>query len=242
MLIKKVKTGRFALENLAPAIERNRILFPISATCEYIKEDGLSFGYPVDDGWITIVEYDFVMGALTDDVIHLINNLKKPSAPSCGIGAIDTYDWSAGECNLWKVGLDSKWAEDEYNNTFEKGLINCSDSKEKWIADQLENYHCWPTDWRQAYDSYHEKLNTPVGSKEIVIVNDSLTLYKDEKGEYFFTTQYFDHGNITKADLDSAEKYIASFKAYEAEMVTYQNLRKQISESLTLLKNTLKNI
>lgn len=239
MPIEQIKPGRFALEDLKPSIEKNRILFPILATCEYVEEDGLSFGYPVDDGWVTIVKYDFAMGILVDDTISLAKNLERPSAPSCGISAIDSYDWSDEDADFWKIGLDSKWVEDEYNEWLEKGLIDSGESKDEWLTDSLENYHCWPTEWKQAYNKQSAELNAPVGSKEVVLVNDALTLYKDENKEYFFTTQYFNHGKITKADLGSAEEYIASFKTYEAEMVTYRNRQKQLSENLTLLRTFL---
>src|SRR5690554_6104430 len=111
-LISKTVAGRYSLEELKPSMKSDRILFPVSAVQEYVSEDGRSFGYPLDEGWVTEIKYDFVMGALADDTIDLALSLKKPpSIPSCGINAIDAFEWPEEERKAWMTGLDLTWLE-----------------------------------------------------------------------------------------------------------------------------------
>lgn len=235
-LIRKTVAGRYSLDDLKPSIKSDRILFPVSVEQIYVEEDGRSFSYPVDEGWVTEIKYDFVMGVLADDTIDLAQSLKnRPQSPSCGMYAIDEFEWTEEQRSAWMVGLDLTWLDTNYEELLDKSSV----VKEDWIKDQLENYWCLPTEWRAAYDRHITLLNTPTGSKTVVLVFDELTLFKDESGDYFFQTKYFCHGRLTKADRCSAEEYIIDFKEYEVEKTRYQASVRKLAENLALLKASL---
>ncbi len=218
--MEKIIEGKRDLYDIKIKVQGNKILFPISAKVKYIKDDGRSFGYPVDDGWVTIIEYDYTVGALTEDTIFLLEQYqKKPKRPSVGIGAIESFSRPDSEWDEWKIGLDTNWAE--------KG-------------DDLENYWSWPTNWQQAYNKHREEINKPVGKKNVVLINDALTLFRDDNDEYYFETRYSNHGATTKADKKSALAYIAYFNIYSEQLKARSQLSKNINENIKLLKSSLK--
>lgn len=234
--MKKCVEGKISIDELKPIIKSDKIYFPISTDYEYVKDDGRSFGYPVDDGWVTHIEYDFTVGVLTENTIDLIETLKNPARPS--EGAIATYEFSIADLDSWKQGLDNRWAEDEYEEWQQKGLIDDDETKGEWIADRLDNYHCWPNEWRKIYDAAREEMNKPIGEKQLILSNGDLALYFDGQN-YFFTTKYYDHGKLTKADKESALIYIEDFKIYEESLSKYNETLKQLKENLEILRNTL---
>ncbi len=231
--------GRVCLSELKPRIESNMILFPVSASSEYVKEDGFSFGYPVDCGWATTVKYECAVGALAEDTIALFRSMKKPTPPHRGIYPMELYGFSEQELDAWREGLDASWAEERYQEWLEKGLVADGETKEQFIANELDNFHCWPAAWQSAYTESRRKLNAPVGKKREVLVNGPLTLYVDDNGDYFFSTPYHAHGEIQKADPESARKYIEEFHAYQSELAQYREKAKQLKENLDLLKSSL---
>lgn len=239
MMINRCVPGKYALYEVKPKVESNRILFPASTNVEYVEEDGRSFGYPVDYGWVTNIEYDFTVGALTEDTIALHSSTKAPQAPSQGIYPIESYDFSEDERNAWLEGLDRSWIEEEYLTYLDKGLISADESKECFTQDRLENYHLWPTEWKAVYEEAWRNLNMPKGEKSQILVNGALTLYSDENGDYFFSTKYHDHGKITKADKESAQEYIEDFSVYQEAFLEYKRKCKTIKTNLELLKSTI---
>lgn len=238
-MIKKTVPGQINLQDLKPIVEGSRILFPISASSEYVQEDGLSFGYPVDYGWVTAIEYDFTTGVLTEDTISLVKSLKKPTPPPSGICPIEPYDFSEDQLNAWKIGLDDSWAEERYREWLDEGLLDEGETKEQFIASELECYHSWPEEWRLAYDSTRNALNAPAGERQTIIVNEPLTLYRDSHGDYFFSTKHHLHGAITKADTAAAIDYIEEFKVYEEALKEYSRKVNKLAKNLELLKGTL---
>lgn len=133
------------------------------------------------------------------------------------------------------VGLDRAWLDTNYEELLDKSSV----VKEDWIKDQLENYWCWPTEWREAYDQHRVLLNTPVGSKTVVLFCGSLTLYEDERCDYFFQNKYYRHGALTKADKNSAKEYITNFKEYKIDLSQYKEASNQLAYNLNLLKDSL---
>lgn len=238
-MFNKSVPGRDSLEDLAPVITDTQILFPVSASSVYIHEDGRSFGYPVDDGWVTNIEYDFTVGALTEDTIALSRSLKKPITPANGVHPIDVYDFTDAELNEWRVGLDVGWAEEQYNTWLKKGLVDEGETKEQFVQNLLDCYHSWPQEWRSVYNSSWEKLNAPVGARKTILINDALTLYSDDAGDYFFSTRYHDHGAITKANKEAALEYIEEYEVYQAALKEHGRKLQLLKENLDLLKNTL---
>lgn len=235
-LIEKTISGHILLSELKPIIEDCRILFPVSVEHIYVEEDGRSFSYPVDEGWVTEIKYDFAMGALAEDTIDLARSLRnRPQSPGCGTYAIDEFEWPEDQLNAWMVGLDRAWLDTDYEELLDKSSV----VKEDWIKDQLENYWCWPIEWRKACDQHRALLNTPVGSKTAVLTCGSLTLYEDERCDYFFQTKYYNHGALTKADKESANEYISNFKTYKIELSQYKASEKQLIHNLNLLKESL---
>lgn len=237
--MEEIIAGKMNLNEIKPKIDEMKILFPIDVKCEHIEEDGLSFGYPVDCGWVTIVKYDYTVGALTEDTIALKKSLKKPKRPHSGIYPIKSYEWTDEELNGWMVGLDSTWAEKQFREWEQEGLIDEDETMDEWIKDRLENYHCWPQSWKTKYDTYWAKLNTPKGHVEIILKNESLTLYQDQNRDFFFETKYHDYGRIQKADKKDAERYINDFAKYQVELEKYYKRAKQLKQNLDLLKKTL---
>ena len=238
-MIKQCVAGKLSLHELKPKIESSRILFPLSVSSKYIEEDGLSFGFPVDFGWVTEINYDFTVGVLTEDTISIFRALKMPKHPSQGVQPIETYSFSESELNAWREGLDQGWADARYQEWLEKGLVDEGETKEQFIANELDCYHSWPIEWRAAYDKARGKMNAPIGEKNTVLVNGDLTLYSDDNEDYFFSTKYHDHGNITKADNVAAQEYIGEFEIYQAALVEHKRKLSNLRENLELLRSTL---
>ena len=233
--------GQYAIDELKPRIEKNRILFPMSAKCEYIKEDGLSFGYPGDYGWFTIITYDYTVGTLTDDTIELARRLrKKPQRPHVGTNPMESYKFTDEQRNRWKANLDSSWVEAIFDEFRNEGLTN-NDDKDSFIDGQLNNYNCWPQEWKEAYDTNWINMNSPIGNKREIVVNDVLTLYIDDNEDYYFSTPYHDHGRLTKADKNAAIEYIKEFERYQNEKSMYKSLVNTFKSNMKLLKETLTN-
>jgi hypothetical protein len=238
-MIKKIVPGKIQLQDLKPRVEDSKILFPLSVSSEFIQEDGFSFGYPVDSGWTTTIEYDFTVGILTEDAISLIKSLKKPNPPARGIYPIETYDFSDDQLNEWKIGLDTSWAEERYQEWLKGGLQSEGETKEQFIENELDCFHSWPTEWKLAYEATKEKLNTPYGKTQKVVVNGPLTLYTDDNGEFFFKTQHHDHGVMTKADKAAAIEYIEEFRVYQVFLDNYNEKANHLAEIIEQLKSTL---
>ena len=237
--MEKIIDGKYELYDIKPEIHKFQIFFPVEIKHEYIEEDGRSLGYPGDSGWFSIVKYDYAIGALVDDTIALIQSLNKPRAPHSGICPIKGYHWSDNELDSWKKDLDPAWAEAQFKEWKQEGLIDENETEESWIKDRINNYHCWPQEWKKVYDKQREQLNKPNGKTEIILKNKSLTLYQDEIGDYFFTTSYHDYGRIQKADKKAAEKYRDEFKTYQTEFEKYKVKMKLINANLKILKENL---
>jgi len=222
------------------AFEGNAIFFPVSV--EYVNlnkfnGDARSFGYHFDDGYCTVVEYEKAVGALADDTVALIRLQKnKPRSPSVGIGAIDTFEHSADVANSWKVGLSTDWAESRYQQWLKEGLVDDGETKEEWIASELNSYHSWPMEWIQKYNEHREQLNSPIGELSVVLKHEELTLFKDESEQFFFETKYYDHGKRQKADPQSAKAYIDLYKIWQEQVRAYSALSVQVDENLKQLQ------
>ena len=238
MIIKCVP-GKVSLQELKPTIEGNQILFPVSVSGQYVKEDGRSFGYPVDDGWVTNIQYDFTMGVLTDDTIALVKYLKAPQSPSQGVSPMDTYDFPESDLNQWREGLETAWAHEQYHEWLAKGLVDQGETEDQFVTDLLDSYHSWPHDWKMAHGANWKTLNTPVGEKKTVLVNGALTLYSDENEDYFFETKYHHNGHITKADKESATEYMLDFEIYQAALAEHRRKVAIINSNIEALRSTL---
>ena len=59
--VKISLAGQFELTDLRARIDSNVVMLPIASEIKYINEDGLSFGYPIDFGWVTNVDYQPVL-------------------------------------------------------------------------------------------------------------------------------------------------------------------------------------
>lgn len=240
-MIKKCIAGRTSLDELKPVIENNQILFPVAAKPEYIKEDGRSFGYPVDEGWVTEITYDYTAGALTDDTIAIFEAIKeiKPKNPGSGTFAIEPFEFTKEQTNKWREGLSTNWAYDWYEDSLEKGLVDDGETKEQYVSDLLNCYHSWPPEWRKAYDNALHDLNSPASETEVVLQNEELTLYSDSSGDYFFKTSYYNYGALTKACKHSAESYIAKFEAYQEALQHKVLLLRKAKQNLETLRATI---
>lgn len=242
MKFTEIYSGTLEKDEIRPRIKSNTICFPINVQYENTDKyggDARSFGYPVDDGDVTIVKYDCTVGALTEDTIALFNSMKTaPRRPSSGVCPIDAPEYSEEELGSWKKGLSEEWAEARAEEWIREGLIS-EDEKKEEIKDALENYNCWPIDWQTAYDEHRKNLNSPAGELRLVLTNESLKLYQDEREDFFFQTKYHNYGKIEKADKAAALDYIDEYEVYVEAMKEKGRKNQIIKANLDLLKETL---
>lgn len=237
--MNKQLQGYITLESVTAMVENNTIYIPTIVEhvdlCEY-HGDARSFGYLFDDGLCTIVHYEAAVGVLAEDTLDLFFQSKnKPHAPSVGSGAIEPFEFPDEEFNSWQKNLDTSWAEKRYAEWESKGLIDDDETKEKWIADKLDCYHSWPAEWVDAYKQDKKEKNQPLGTLETIVKYDELTLSRDENGDYFFSTKYFDYGYLTKADKNSALEYIDFYHVFCEQNKAHKRLLAQINENILLL-------
>lgn len=65
--------GRATIENTRVEIRDKKVFVPVSVEHEYVREDGLSFGFPDESGWFTRVTYEQAHGIIADDLIDKID-------------------------------------------------------------------------------------------------------------------------------------------------------------------------
>lgn len=239
--MKKIYEGSNDISHFMPIINNNAIFFAVDTKTVNTDEfhgDARSFGYPVDEGIVTVVTYDYAVGVLAEDTIALIQSLKKPKAPSAGIHPMDGYKFKDEQLRSWEEGLDPSWAEKDYYEWKAKGLID-NETKTEWIKDRKESYHCWPESWKKAYNEHGDTLNKFSGVGKIVLNNGKLTLYQDDNNDFFFATKYHDHGKIHKADKTDALQYIEKYKIYMAALKKYNELSAVAMDNMETLKATL---
>lgn len=243
--MEKILAGSIERSEIVPQFEGNRVWIPVSV--EYKNTDDLagdarSFGYPVDEGMVTIIKYDFVAGVLAEDTIAIYEQIKrKPKKPATGTHAIDTADTGIDSSHVWQHGLDLQWAYTRYEEWKKSGLIDKNETKEQWIAELLDNYHEWPESWKEKYHQHKASLNSPSGELSFVLENGPLTLSVDKVGNYFFKTEYHDHGQLTKADNEAAKRYIVEVETYCQQMERHTALNSKLTENLKLLEEIIKS-
>ena len=244
--MQKILKGQIALTNLKAIVKNDGIMFPVSAESKFIAEDGRSFGYPVDEGWITEVFYEPVKGVLADDTVVLfkdIKNFPKCYPPSSGVMPMKTFNYSDEELNSWKKNLSFEWAykklDEEIRKNGVEATLGFNETIDEYIDHLVENYWNYPQDWRDAYDAHNKTLGVPVGNLTKVLVSGALELFKDDNDDFFFKTQYHNHGKLEKADKDAALDYIRDYQAYSKLSAKKNKLIDEFNCNIELLRATM---
>lgn len=159
-------------------IKASAIYLPVKTEFNYIEEDGLSLGYPGDDGWFTTIRYTQMLGVLADDLVEMIEDRKilkrmlRQQAP--GMGLISAYFITLSceppdipEGKHFRVDLSDHQYIIRVNAILYYASYTASDSTWYWDilkADESQFYE----DGEQALDALERDLRDQASSRERV--------------------------------------------------------------------------
>ena len=222
------------ISEIKPVINKGGLFFPLKIETGILPPDadGLSFGYPVDEGAYSIVTFEPAVGVLAEDTIAMFktyNDIKKSSAkPLHLMDYVDYPDWE-------NTDEYKQWLKDYPNQMCDTCGGLC------------ENYHHWHHERQIAHDNIYK-----ISSEDFEQVNDEhifanfssknygvQVLYKLDNGKYIAYIQanrYADMNEYFYCVLNDSEEEILSIIKAKQEIIKQNNeLHQKIGENIKLL-------
>jgi hypothetical protein len=141
--------GILSIDDVKPIIKANTINFPVAVevvdTDKY-HGDARSFGYPVDEGYCTVVTFEPVIGAIVDDTIAALKELraKKELMSEC-MPSVDDYLEQSDDWNIIdykNMDLSVLPAIAEYKTTVANKIFAYTENNKKYLIleEKANNY------------------------------------------------------------------------------------------------------
>lgn len=217
------------ISEIKPTVRNNRLYFPLSLETGYVEEDGLCFGYPVDEGPYSTVTFEMAVGALADDTVSMLQTHKEREESSAKPIYLDDFveykNWdNTPAYQAWLKAYPAKFCE------------TCEG--------ECENYHHWSHEKQIAHNEIYrvrrEVLDTSTPVAVIKNKNQApQTLYKTANGDYIAhipSRRYADMDEYFYCDLPLGESETVNLIKSKAEIVKMNNeLAQKIKDNLQLL-------
>jgi hypothetical protein len=174
ILKKQIHEGVKSIKEFSPIFNSSIIYFPVSVEVidtDVYCGDARSFGYPIDEGMLTEVSYEPVMGALVEDICALRSDIiakERVIKKSMKVELDDYLESSRVQPEEWDIGLDKEWMKTA--NIY--GGIELADDPENITLDDI-TYWNWNQEHRHAYDNYIKKLLSVMYEKKPLLIDDA---------------------------------------------------------------------